>query len=227
MVLLAALVAMQVVALEPVHRNGEDWWAKRHVASVEATQKGGFDVAFLGDSITQGWEGAGKQAWEANFAPLKCANFGFSGDRTEHVLWRLGNGELLAARPKVVVIMIGTNNLGHGSSNAAQTASGVRAVCDAIVKGSPGTKILLLGILPRGADASDRLRLAVAEATQGFQSRADGREVVFADTGYPFVRPNGELKRLLMPDQLHLSAGGYEVWAKAILPHLQGMLNES
>jgi len=227
MVLFAAITVMQIAALQPVDRNSEAWWAERHAACVETTKKGGFDVAFLGDSITQGWEGAGKRAWDASFAPLKSANFGFSGDRTEHVLWRLAHGELIAAKPKVVVLMIGTNNLGHGSSNPAQTAQGVRAVCDAIVTGSPGTRVLLLGILPRGEGADDQLRVAVGQATASFRSRADGREVFFADTGYPFVRPDGKLKALLMPDLLHLSEGGYEVWAKAILPQLQSVLRKN
>lgn len=225
--MVAALLAMQVVALEPVHRLGEEWWAQRHEACVELTRAGGINVAFLGDSITQGWEGAGKAAWDANFGSLGAVNFGFSGDRTEHVLWRLANGELIAAKPNVVVIMIGTNNLGHGSSNPAQTAMGVRAICDLIHKGSPSTKILLLGILPRGRTADDRLRVAVAEATQAFRDISNDKGVVFADTGYPFVWQSGNLKEHLMPDLLHLSAGGYEVWAKAIAPHVRAMLGQS
>lgn len=219
-----AALALAQVSVTPSHRLDEPWWAERHQAAVAATDRGGFEVAFLGDSITQGWEGAGKEAWERTFAPMRAANFGFSGDRTEHVLWRLANGELVGAKPKAVVIMIGTNNLGHGSSDPAQTSQGVRAVCDAILAASPDTKILLLAILPRGREADDRLRLATAAASHSFANRADGRSVVFADTGGAFVRQDGTLKTILMPDLLHLSPEGYAVWAKAIETPLRRLL---
>jgi lysophospholipase L1-like esterase len=217
-------VALAQVSVTPAHRLGEAWWAERHKAAVAATQRGGIEVAFLGDSITQGWEGAGKAAWDRTFAPLGAANFGFSGDRTEHVLWRLENGELVGAKPKVVVVMIGTNNLGHGSSDAGQTAQGVRAVCDCLLRASPKTKVLLLAILPRALTADDRLRTATIEASSGFARRADGRAVFFEDTGGAFVRPDGTLKTVLMPDLLHLSPEGYEVWAKAIERPLRRIL---
>lgn len=218
------LLALAQSSLQPAHRLGEPWWAERHAAAVKATAQGGFDVAFVGDSITQGWEGAGKAAWDRTFAPLKAANFGYGGDRTEHVLWRLANGEVLAARPKVVVLMIGTNNVGSGTSDAAQTAAGVLAVCDAVLAGSPGTRILLLAILPRELEPTGPLRKAVQGASQEFRRRADGERVVYADTGGAFVRPDGTLKTLLMPDLLHLSPEGYEVWARAIEKPLRKLL---
>ena len=182
------------------------------------------DVAFLGDSITQGWEGGGKAAWDKSFASLKSANFGFSGDRTEHVLWRLAQGELLQAKPKLVVIMIGTNNVGHGSSNADATAEGVRHIVATIRKGSPKSKMLLLGILPRGRTAQDGLRMAVAQATQGFKGAADGKHVFFFDSGSSFIRSDGSLRDTLMPDLLHLNSDGYAIWAKALEPEIKRLL---
>src|ERR1043165_2202337 len=83
---------------------------KRHEQFLAVAKKGDIDLLFLGDSITDGWRGGGKKVWETNFAPLKAANFGISGDRTEHVLWRIENGELEGIDPKVVILMIGTNN---------------------------------------------------------------------------------------------------------------------
>ncbi|MBI5706913.1 MAG: GDSL family lipase [Armatimonadetes bacterium] len=213
------------VATTPVPRSGEAWWVQRHQGCVETTKRNDFEVAFLGDSITQGWEGAGKAAWTRDFAPLKAANFGFSGDRTEHVLWRLANGELVGTNVKLIVIMIGTNNVGHGSSSPTQTADGVKAIVQTLLAGTKA-KILLLGIFPRDANAGDRLRQAVSEATRGFQGLHDGARVHYKDVGHFFVRPDGTLRSTLMPDLLHLNPDGYEIWAKAMLPDLKGLLGK-
>lgn len=214
----------QIVSTTPAERLNEPWWKQRHEACVEITKKGGFDVAFLGDSITQGWEGGGKAAWDANFAPLKAANFGFSGDRTEHVLWRLQQGEIVGANPKVIVIMIGTNNIGHGSSNAEQTTIGVKAIVSTLNEKLPNAKILLLGIFPRGKSADDKGRIAVAQATEGFKSAADGKRVFFKDIGKFFVRSNGDIRDTLMPDHLHLTSDAYGIWAKAIVDDVKALL---
>ncbi len=210
--------APQIVATTPVSREAEAWWRERHARCVEMTKSRAFDVAFLGDSITQGWEGAGKSEWDARFGPLKAANFGFSGDRTEHVLWRLANGEIVGANPKVIVIMIGTNNLGHGSSNPDQTASGVGEIVRKLTSSLPRAKVLLLGIFPRGRAASDRLRLAAEEATEKFKALHDGERVHFLDIGKHFIRADGDLRSFLMPDLLHLAPEGYGIWGKAIQP---------
>ncbi len=212
------------VATIPAHRLGEAWWKERHDACVGLTQKGNVDLVFLGDSITQGWESTGRATWDAKFAPLRAANFGFSGDRTEHVLWRLENGEIVGLKPKVVVLMIGTNNFGHGTSNAAQTADGVRAIVAKLLAGLPGAKILLLGVFPRGAAADDPMRLAAAQATAGFQGLHDGKRVHFKDVGRHFVRIDGTLRSTLMPDLLHLTADAYAIWAKAIEPKVRSLM---
>jgi len=212
------------VATRPDHRLGEDWWKQRHERCVAQTKSGGFDIAFLGDSITQGWEDGGRTTWNQHFAALKSANFGFSGDRTEHVLWRLDNGEIVGANPKVIVIMIGTNNVGHGSSNAAQTSDGVRAIVGKLREKLPTAKILLLGVFPRGAAPDDRLRLAVNQATAGFASLHDGKHVFFSDIGKAFVRIDGSLRSTLMPDLLHLNPDGYAVWGKAIVEDIKRLL---
>lgn len=213
---LAAALQTQDVATTPAHRLNEDWWKQRHEQCVETTKKGGVDLVFLGDSITQGWEGPGKATWDVEFAPLKAANFGFSGDRTEHVLWRLANGEIVGLSPKLVMIMIGTNNIGHGSSNATQTARGVKMIVDTLLTKLPKTKILLLGIFPRGEAPNDPMRLAVADATRQFAGLDDRKRVHFLDIGSTFMRGDGTLRTTLMPDRLHLEPDGYALWAKAV-----------
>lgn len=215
------------VATTPVDRLNEQWWRERHEQKVAVTRAGNVDLAFLGDSITHSWEGSGKAAWDHYYAGRRAADFGFSGDRTEHVLWRLANGELVGLKPKVVVIMIGTNNVGHGSSNPQQTADGVRAIVSTLRRDVPGAKVLLLAVFPRGLNADDRLRLAVAEASEGFKSVADGENVVYLDIGKHFLRTTGEMRTLLMPDLLHPNEHGYWIWARAIEPTLAKMLGDS
>jgi lysophospholipase L1-like esterase len=221
--LLGTTLAMSQVAIAttPTDRLLEGWWKQRHEACLKVES---CDVAFLGDSITQGWEVEGRAIWDKLFAPLKAANFGFGGDRTEHVLWRLANGELIPAKPKLVVIMIGTNNIGHRSTNAEATAEGVRAIVGQLRKGLPKSRILLLGILPRGRTADDEMRRSVAQATEGFKTGADGKYVHFFDSGRPFLRADGLLRDTLMPDLLHLNSDGYEVWARAIEPEIRRLL---
>lgn len=223
MVLSALLLAQ--VSVIPAHRLGDQWWRDRHEACVAKTQAGGHELIFIGDSITQGWEGSGRPTWDKYYAHRKAANFGFSGDRTEHVLWRMENGEIVGLKPKVAVVMIGTNNLGHGSSDVPATVLGIRAILAKLSDVMPKTKILLLGIFPRGGTATDRLRMMCADASgtiAGFASK----QVTFLDIGRHFLTRDGEMWRGLMPDLLHPNANGYEIWAKAMEPTLARLLGE-
>lgn len=223
-----AIVPLMVMqpnpATTPISRMSESWWKARHEACVEMTKQGGFDIAFLGDSITQGWESVGKAYWDKNFAPMKSANFGFSGDRTEHVLWRLDNGEILAAKPKVIVIMIGTNNIGHRSVTPAQASEGVRAIVAKIRAGSPESRVLLLATFPRSTGPQDADRLKVAEMVDAYKSVADGKSVWFLDIRVNFVNGAGYILPAIMPDYLHLSPAGYQIWGDAMLPTLKSAL---
>jgi len=214
------------VATTPAERMKEGWWSARHEKCVEITKAGGVELAFLGDSITQGWEGKGKATWQKYYAARKPANFGFSGDRTEHVLWRLANGELVGLSPKVVVIMIGTNNIGHKSSTPEQTADGVRAIVATLREKLPTTKILLLGIFPRGPDSENPMRKGVVAATAGFKDVADGEWVHFLDLSGRFLNGDGVLPKEIMPDLLHLNEEGYAIWAEAMEPVLHKLLGE-
>ena len=125
--------------------------------------------------------------------------------------------------PKVVVLMIGTNNVGQGQT-PEETADGVRAVVKTLRDDLPRTRVLLLAIFPRGAGIRDEVRQKAAQATELFKSCADGRRVVFLDLGSRFLQPNGILPVSLFPDLLHPDAGGYEIWSQAIQPELKRML---
>ncbi|MBL8048907.1 MAG: hypothetical protein JNJ45_09530 [Chthonomonas sp.] len=223
--MLFAAIALAQVSVTPAHRLQDQWWRERHEACVAKTKKGGYDLIFIGDSITHGWEGDGKATWDKYYASRNAANFGFSGDRTEHVLWRMENGEMVGLKPKVAVIMIGTNNIGHGSSDPAATALGIRRILVRLEETMPKTKVLLLGIFPRGATAADPYRQKVAEATGTIAGFADKR-VTFLDIGRHFMTRDGDMWKTLMPDLLHPNADGYQIWAKAMEPTLAGLLGE-
>lgn len=223
---MAGIAQGAAVSVVPAERLSEGWWKERHEAKLALTKSGHADLVFLGDSITHGWETTGKATWDRYYGHRNAMNFGFSGDRTEHVLWRLANGELIGTKPKVVVMMIGTNNLGHGSSNAEQTATGVKKIVSVLQNEIPGVKILLLDVFPRGMEKDDRLRMAVADASLQFQSLADPGNVVCLNIGKYFLTPGGTMKTSLMPDLLHPSEAGYEIWAMAIERELANLMGD-
>jgi lysophospholipase L1-like esterase len=214
------------LAIDPKPR--ESGWVKRHESFNEISKKGEAQLVFLGDSITQGWEGNGKEVWAKTWAPMNAANFGIGGDRTEHVIWRLQNGNFDGLKPKLVVLMIGTNNTGHQgrpaaehggavyTSSAEQTAEGVKMILDILGKKLPETKVLLLGIFPRGATKEDKMRQQNVATNNLISGFADGKRVFFMDIGNTFLQPDGTLPKEIMPDLLHLNTKGYQMWADAI-----------
>ncbi len=222
------------LAISPQPREGG--WMKRHESFNEISKKGEAQLVFLGDSITQGWEGNGKEVWAKTWAPYKAANFGIGGDRTEHVIWRLQHGNFDGLHPKLIVLMIGTNNTGHQgrpskehgnvvyTSTAEQTAEGVKTILDILGKKMPETKVLLLGIFPRGATKDDKMRqqnIATNNLISGF---ADGKRVHYMDIGNTFLKPDGTLPKEIMPDLLHLNAQGYQMWADAIASKVKELM---
>lgn len=203
----------------PKFRDGEPdaGFLKTHEGYVAIAKAGGVDVLFLGDSITAGWRGNGKEVWEKSFAAYKPANFGIGGDRTQHVLWRITNGELDGIKPKVVVLMIGTNN--SSSDDAPGIAKGVTAIVKAIHAKSPATKVLLLAIFPRGEKPNPG-REKLAKVNETIAKLHDGKGVHYLDIGGKFLTSENTLTKDIMPDFLHLSKAGYQIWADAITPKL-------
>jgi len=195
---------------------------KRHDAFLEIAKKGDVDLLFLGDSITDAWGGeghgggAGKEIFEKEFVPMKAANFGIGGDRTQHVLWRLQNGELDGITPKVVMLMIGTNNSNGKDNTAEEIAEGIKAIVSEIKKKSPKTKILLLAVFPRGVKPNAQ-REKIADVNKIIAKLDDqGKSVKFLDIGSKFLKEDGMLPKEIMPDALHLSKDGYRIWADAV-----------
>lgn len=196
-------------------------WRRLHEQFLARARRGGVELLFLGDSITFGWRG--QPAWKRDFEPLGAANFGIGGDQTQHVLWRVENGELEGIDPKVVVLMIGTNNLGRDS--AEETALGVQALVEEIMRRKPDARILLLGVFPRGHKPTDSVRTKVRTLNRLISPLDDGgKHVRYLNVGERFLEPDGTISKAIMPDYVHLTREGYDRWAAAIGPALRELM---
>jgi lysophospholipase L1-like esterase len=235
--LLLALVAFAPLAVRaqntatiPVPRDFPTNWLSRHEEYVAVAKKGGVDLLFLGDSITDGWRwgNGGSKIWPESYAPRHAANFGIGWDRIQNVLWRVENGELENIEPKVVVLLIGTNNTGNEDdgrprNTTPEIIAGVSNLVRQIQVRLPQTKILLLGLFPRG-EKNDPIRAQVKAVNAGVAPLADGGKIRFLDLGDKFLAPDGTLSRDLFPDLLHPDERGYRIWADAMEPTLAEML---
>jgi len=205
---------------------------KRHEEFLRASRRGGIELLFIGDSIMEQWgiernRGVadpgvilrGKPIWDREFAPLHAANFSISGDRTQNLLWRFQHGELEGIHPRLIVLMIGTNNTRDTPENPANTApeiiAGVTAVVRDIRKRLPQTQILLQGVFPR-ALKDDPVRAKIRAVNAGIARLDDGGWVHYLDVGAGFLAPDGTLPTDLFADHLHPSRQAFALWAEAI-----------
>ena len=194
---------------------------KRHqgfLKDLEA-KHGKVGVLFVGDSITDGWRRQGMKVFEQNYGPMDPLNIGIGGDRTQHVLWRLEHGEVDGISPRAAVLMIGTNNL--GSNNNEEIVAGVTTIVQALHAKLPQTRVLLLGVFPRGAKADDPARARIKSINEQLAKLDDGGKTVkYLDIGDKFLADDGSLPKDVMPDALHPNEKGYQIWAEAMAPTL-------
>lgn len=209
-------------AVVPVPRDGG--WTKRHESFNERVKQGNVDLVFIGDSITQGWEGAGKGVWAEFYAKRNAVNLGIGGDRTQHVLWRLDHGNIDGISPKLAVLMIGTNN--SGTNTSEQIAEGVKAIVEKLQARLPKTKVLILAIFPRGTDSNDTKRKVNEGANAVIAKLADDKQVFYLDIGKQFLAEDGTLGKEVMPDLLHLNEKSYRTWAESIEPKVKELMGE-
>ena len=207
-------------AIIPTSLSHEGWQARFKAMNKLAKEKK-HDLLFIGDSITQGWEGKGQPIWEKFYRSRNALNLGISGDRTEHVLHRLSNGNLRnQSRAKVAVVMIGTNNTGHHEQAPNETAEGIERIVSTIRANCPKTEILLLGVFPRGETPNDPKRILNLEINKTIANLNEQPRVHYLDLSSTFLDKNGKLSKDIMPDFLHLTPRGYQIWAEAIEPKL-------
>ena len=197
-----------------------------HAQLVEKTKSGQTDVYFLGDSIVRRWGATDYPEllanWKANFTGWNASNFGWGADRTQNILWRIQNGELENVKPKAVVLLAGTNNLGTGES-AADAVKGVQAIVAAIRAKVPEAAIIVTGIMQRNDKPA--LIAAVNEANTGLAKLADGGKVRFLDINGKLADAQGRLfDGMMNPDKLHPAVKAYQIWADALKPVLTELL---
>jgi len=210
-------------------RPGNAKFFEKHEEYLARGKAGPIGVLFLGDSITQGWEKA-PHIWEHYYGQWQPANFGFSGDQTQHVIWRIENGELDGIRPKVLVLMLGTNNA--AAYTGEQIAAADRKIVTMIRTRLPETKILLLAIFPRGprktrdgsAEPWEQRMAVIRAANADLAQLDDGKMIRFLDINAAFLGNDGTIPATIMPDQLHPNAAGYQLWADAMQPLLTEMM---
>ena len=216
-------VAIKNPAIIPATRSSPTNWLARHDGFVKQAKAGGIDLLFMGDSITDNWRSRGKAVWEKYYGPRHAANFGIGGDRTQHVLWRIENGELDGIDPKVIVLMIGTNN--SGSDSPDEISEAIETIVTVMHQKCPKSKILLLAVFPRNREKDNaEVMDTIHKVNERIAKLADGKMVTFLDINHVFLGPDGKVPKEIMPDFLHPNEHGYQLWADAMEPTLDKML---
>jgi len=229
----ASTTGLANTAVAPVPRDAK--WLERHEQFVSRAKQDDPDVLFLGDSITDYWERAdkkkgGSEIWSRDFAGRRVLNFGIAADRTQHLLWRLQHGEIDGIHPKVVMLLIGTNNTGLENDNLTprstpeETVEGITAIVRLLREKLPESRLLLLALFPRG-EPMDPRRKQVAQINARISQLHDGQFIHYLDFGPAFLLPDGTIAPELMPDLLHPSEKGYEIWSRSIKEPLAKLLS--
>jgi lysophospholipase L1-like esterase len=220
----------RVAADVPVPRTDANS-LQAHQDLLDKRGKGRIDLYFLGDSITRRWGAAEPKYsalldhWRRSFHGWNAANFGWGGDTTGNILWRLDEGELTGVNPRVIVLMAGTNNLdaraaaSDGAAHAADIARGIEAIVRRCRQLAPAARIVLMGIAPRN-DVMAHMPV-IDRINQRLAGLADGERIRFIDLRPRLAGPDGRLlPGMTDPDQLHLAVPAYEQWAQALRPVL-------
>jgi beta-glucosidase len=205
------------LAIVPVARS-DQWWIERHnnrKDTIRLNQK----IIFIGDSITHYWETDGIQMWnELNVKyNNKIANLGFSGDQTQHVIWRLKNGEFpQGINPEYIVLMIGTNNAYWGHEPES-IAAGIGEIVKIVNENSPLSKIILCSILPRGNGNDDGITKKNNAVNEIIKNYNGYLKIEYLNMAELYINNDGNLKNELFTDQLHLTVDGYYIWKNKII----------
>jgi lysophospholipase L1-like esterase len=203
---------------------------KAHEQLMAKRTQGKIAVYFMGDSITRRWGASDRQYaellanWNENFKGWNAADFGWGGDKTQNMLWRLKQGELDGVNPKVIVLMAGTNNVGNLSPTddtgmrAAETVRGVAAVLKELRARAPKATIVLMGITPRNDNV--KVMPIIFAANRGIAKLADGHGIRYLNINARLVDGRGVLLPGMTGDGLHLTVKAYQLWADALKPIL-------
>lgn len=200
-----------------------------HEQLLQKAKQGKIDIYFEGDSITRRWGTSDEQYkhfldnWKQNFFGWNAANFGWGGDKTQHILWRLNNGELDNVHPKIIVLLAGTNNVGKESpeskddSRAVDITRGIEDVLKVMRRKAPNATIILMGIFPRNDNMA--VMPIIDDINRRIATFADGKRIRFLNINDKLADKDGKLfDGMTNEDMLHLDVKGYQVWADALKP---------
>lgn len=204
------------LATMPTHRQHLAWW-KTRLAEKEEQAKKQHDTVFIGDSITHNWDNIAPDLQKQYFGEV--LNLGFSGDKTQDVIWRINRIDWKVVSPKRIMLMIGTNNTGHCKSGTVpeNTVEGIRVIVNTLREACPQAKITLLAIFPRGDNDEDPKRQINDKINLLLPALADEKTVFYRDISPFYMMPDGKtLNRSLLPDRLHPNKEGHRLWAAAV-----------
>ena len=223
--------ATNIRATQAEGRPAETWplWQQHHENRKRWTIEKEVDLLMIGDSIVFRWSRNGKKVWDKFYGERNAVNIGSSGDRTYHMLWHLKNGGLEGMKnhnPKLIVMMIGTNNRGKPELHGEDTAYGILALLKEVHAQLPNSKILLMPIFPRGDTPEDEGRVRNNEINEIIHDYVDNKTVHWLDISHVFLDKEGKLNRDLMPDGLHPDENGYSAWAEAMEPTIKKFIGE-
>jgi lysophospholipase L1-like esterase len=204
-----------------------------HIQLLEKAKKGGIDVYFLGDSITRRWGCTDPQYadrlanWKANFFGWNAADFGWGADQIQNILWRAENGELDGVKPRIIVILAGTNNVGSQPGDDAKVAditNGLQALIDICRTKAPAATIILTGIFPRNDNIA--VMPTINKINENLAKLADGKTIRYLNVNDKLADSDGKLFAGMMnaQDNLHPTVKGYQVWADGLKPIITDIL---
>ena len=203
---------------ETATKTWRKFWQPRFKQKMAQAQRDGkkIDIVLCGDSITHNWDGT--RQYKETFKGHTVLNLGFGGDRTNHTLWVINNKELWKnLDPKLVVLMIGTNNTPRHSPEA--TIEGIRLCVEGLKKQAPNAKIVLFAIFPRGAP-NNHLRVKINKINAEIAKFADGKRVFFENINSRLMDSEGKVDKTMRPDLLHPVTAGYVIWADALKKYI-------
>ncbi|MCX6131460.1 MAG: GDSL-type esterase/lipase family protein [Proteobacteria bacterium] len=190
-------------------------WTRRFRANLNNPARKAAKLVFMGDSITEAWTQVAPDIWQEKFGTYHPLSLGIGGDRTQHLLWRIQEGELQGLNPKVLVLLIGTNNLGNGDS-VEDTVAGIEATIQSIHKALPEIQIILLGILPAGEKPDESRRQSILAVNERLAQQVKLPHVHFIDLRLAFLQADGTISNEVLPDYLHPSHLGYDIFAREL-----------
>lgn len=196
---------------------------RAHEQLLAKARQGRIDLYFVGDSITRRWGATDYPDflahWKRNFHGWNAANFGWGADSTQHILWRLQNGELDGVNPRVIVVLAGTNNVGTtppDDAKVAEIARGVAAIVATCREKAPGATLVLTAVFPRNDNPA--VMPGITRLNAELARLADGKAIRFLNVNARLADASGRLFDGMMGDKLHPTLKGYEVWAAALKP---------